>query len=141
MDVYFGLFVTAFVSATLLPGVSEAAILVLLHEGYDITLLWLVATTGNSLGSVVNYVLGRYLLRFEQTKWFPFKKEKLKQSQAWFQRYGRWSMLLAWLPLVGDGLTFIAGMMKMNFALFAVLVTLGKAARYAVILGLLSLYF
>ena len=141
MDVYLGLFLTALLSATLLPGVSEVAVIALMQQQYDVFWLWLVATAGNTLGAVVNYVMGRYLLRFEQARYFPFKREKLKSSQAWFQRYGSWSMLLAWLPIVGDGLTFIAGLMKMNFVLFIVLVTLGKAARYAVILGLLSLYF
>ncbi len=136
MDVYFGLFFTALVSATLLPGVSEAALLILLHEGYDLTLLWLFATAGNSLGSAVNYALGRYLLRFEQAKWFPFKAAKLKKSQRWFQRYGGWSLLFAWMPIIGDGLTFIAGMMKMNFIVFFILVAIGKGFRYAVILGI-----
>lgn len=138
MDVYLGLFLTAFLSATLLPGASELTLVALMQGQYDLWLLWVFATTGNTLGAVVNYFMGRYLLHFEGKKWFPFKSGALKHSQKWFQRYGTWSMLFAWLPLVGDGLTFIAGVMKMNFYLFIVLVAVGKGARYAVLLGVLN---
>lgn len=138
MDVYFGLFVTAFLSATLLPGASEITIVALMHEHYDVLLLWGFATLGNTLGAVLNYFMGLYLEHFKHKPWFPFKDEKLKHSQVWFQRYGAWSMLLAWLPIVGDGLTFLAGLMKINFGLFLVLVAIGKGARYAFILGLIA---
>jgi len=138
MDVYLGLFFTAFLSATLLPGASEITLIALMQQDYNMLMLWVFATTGNTLGAVVNYFMGKYLLYFENKKWFPFKKEKLQHSQRWFQRYGAWSMLFAWMPIVGDGLTFIAGMMKMNFLLFIGLVAIGKGARYAVLLGVLN---
>ncbi len=138
MDVYLGLLLTAFLSATLLPGASEVTLIALMQQDYDVLMLWVFATTGNTLGAVVNYYMGKYFLYFEGKKWFPFKKEKLQYSQRWFQRYGAWSMLLAWMPIVGDGLTFIAGMMKMNFVFFISLVAIGKGARYAVLLGVLQ---
>lgn len=141
MDVYLGLFLTAFLSATLLPGASEAAVVALMHQHYDVFLLWSFATVGNTLGSVVNYVMGRYFVHFENATWFPFKKDKLQRSQQWFQRYGSWSMLFAWLPVVGDGLTFIAGTMKLNFTVFIVLVAIGKGARYFALLGFLSTFY
>lgn len=136
MDVYLGLFITAFLSATLLPGASEVAVVALMHEQYNLTMLWIVATLGNTLGAVVNYLLGRYFLHFRDRRWFPFKNEKLESSQDWFKRYGHWSLLFAWLPIIGDGLTFIAGIMKMNWALFFVLVAIGKGLRYLAILEL-----
>jgi len=139
MDVYLALFLTAFLSATLLPGASEVAVVALMHEQYDVWLLWGFATAGNTLGAVVNFYMGRYLVHFQDKRWFPFKKESLYRSQQWFKRYGTWSLLFAWMPLVGDGLTFIAGMMKIHFVLFLLLVGIGKGVRYAVVLGLFGL--
>ena len=137
MDVYLGLFITAFLSATLLPGASELAVITLMHQEYDLMLIWVFATLGNTLGSAVNYYMGRYLLYFEDKKWFPFKQHQLVSSQKWFQKYGVWSLLFAWMPIVGDGLTFIAGIMKVHFGLFLLLVLIGKGVRYALILGLM----
>lgn len=129
------LFLAAFLAATVLPGSSEILLVAAQQRGYDPWLLLAVATTGNVLGSVLNYVMGRYLLRFQQRKWFPFKAEGLQRGERWFQRYGKWSLLLTWAPLVGDALTFVAGMMRVHPLLFLILVALGKASRYAAILG------
>lgn len=134
MEAYLGLFGLAFLAATLLPAASEVFFTGLLASGYDPFWLWLVATMGNTAGSIVNYGLGRYLLHFQDRSWFPFKRESMTKSQRWFQRYGVWSLLLAWAPVVGDLLTFIAGALKVNFVLFLVLVFIGKGVRYAVIL-------
>ena len=136
MEAYFSLFAIAFLAATLLPAYSEIAFAGMLGMGYDPFTLWLVATTGNSLGSVVNWLLGRYLLHFQDRRWFPFKTGSLSRAQAWFQRYGVWSLLMAWAPVGGDPLTFIAGMMRVNIWVFMVLVSIGKGLRYAIILGL-----
>ncbi len=102
--------------------------------GYNPVALWVVATIGNTLGSIVNYGLGRYLLRYQNRPGFPFKADKLHTSQVWFQRYGVWTLLFAWTPIVGDVFTFIAGVMKVKFMLFLVLVFIGKGLRYAVLL-------
>ena len=98
----------------------------------------LTATAGNSLGAVVNWVLGRFLARFESRRWFPFKPESLHRGQAWFQKYGIWSLLFAWLPVGGDALTFIAGVMKVRIEVFFVLTAIGKGARYALLYLLYS---
>ena len=132
------LFVAAFLAATLLPGSSEIVLLAAQQQGYNPWLLLLVATIGNVLGSVLNYVMGRYLLRYQDRSWFPFKADGLQRSERWFQRYGKWSLLLAWAPLIGDALTFVAGIMRVSPALFLLLVTVGKASRYAVLLGAMS---
>ena len=130
---YFLLFVSAFGAATILPGASEIAFIGMLEQGFSPFWVWLVATAGNSLGSVVNWALGRYLAHFEGRRWFPFKPDSLHRSQAWFQKYGLWSLLFAWLPLGGDALTFIAGVMRVRFSLFILLTAIGKGLRYAVL--------
>jgi membrane protein YqaA with SNARE-associated domain len=84
--------------------------------------------------------MGRYLLHYQQRRWFPVKQQSLQRSQSWFQRYGKWSLLLAWAPVIGDALTFIAGMMRVRFDLFFALTAIGKGIRYAVILGLFGLF-
>lgn len=135
MEAYLSLFLVAFLAATILPAYSEIMFASLMAAGYDPFLLWLFASVGNTLGSAVNWGLGRYLLHFHDRKWFPFRQDKLGFSQRWFQRYGVWSLLMAWAPVGGDALTFIAGMMKVKFIVFITLTGIGKAARYAVLLG------
>ena len=130
---YFILFLSAFGAATLLPFYSEIAFVGLLEQGYEPFWVWAVASTGNTLGAAVNWVLGRFLTRFEDRRWFPFKPDSLHRGQAWFQKYGVWSLLLAWLPVGGDALTFIAGVMRVRFWLFLLLTGIGKGARYAVL--------
>lgn len=132
------LFASAFLAATILPFYSEVVLFALLQEGGDPLLLVIVATVGNTLGAVVNWILGRYLLHFQDRKWFYFKAEQIERAQSWYQRYGFWSLLFAWLPIGGDALTFIAGIMKVRLWLFLILVGAGKAARYASIVYLSS---
>ncbi len=139
MESYLALFGVALLAATILPAASEVMLLGLAVSGYNPWALWAVATFGNTLGSVVNYGLGRYLLRYQDRPGFPFKPEKLQRSQVWFQRYGKWTLLFAWAPMVGDVFTFIAGVMKVRFTLFLLLVFIGKGLRYAILLA--GVYF
>ena len=136
MDAYLGLFAVSFAAASLLPASSEAVLLGMAASGYEPVALWAWASAGNILGATLNYVLGRFLLRFEHRRWFPFKAHALRRPQHWFQRYGVWSLLLAWLPVGGDALTFIAGVMRVPFALFWTLTLIGKGARYLVVIAL-----
>jgi membrane protein YqaA with SNARE-associated domain len=130
---YLTLFFSAFGAATILPLSSEIAFIALLGLNYDPTSVWLVATAGNTLGAACNWGMGRYLSHFESRSWFPFKPESLHRGQAWFQQYGVWSLLLAWLPIVGDALTVVAGVMRVRFPLFFCLTAIGKGSRYAVL--------
>ncbi len=136
LEGYLGLFLVAFLAATLLPAYSEVLFVGLLAAGYDPVALWAWATAGNTLGAAVNWLLGRYLLHYQDRSWFPFKPDTLGLAQGWFQRYGIWSLLLSWAPIVGDTLTFIAGLMGLRFSLFLLLTALGKGTRYAIMLGL-----
>jgi len=127
------LFLSAFGAATIFPFYSEVVFVGMLEQGYAPLWVWVVATAGNSLGAVINWILGRYLAHFESKRWFPFKPDSMHRSQAWFQKYGIWSLLFAWLPIGGDALTFIAGVMRVRFEIFFVLTAIGKGARYAVV--------
>ena len=127
---YLALFGSAFLAATILPFYSEVLLYALLRQGFDPLLLVIVATLGNTLGAVVNWVLGLYLLHFQDRRWFYFSREQIDKAQRWYQRYGFWSLLLAWMPIGGDALTLIAGIMKVRLWLFLLLVGSGKAARY-----------
>ena len=127
---YLLLFGSAFLAATVLPFYSEVVLFVLLREGGNSLLLVTIATLGNTLGAVVNWCLGRYLLYFKDRRWFYFSEKQIEKAQRWFQRYGFWSLLLAWMPIGGDALTLIAGIMKVRLWLFLLLVGSGKALRY-----------
>lgn len=102
----------------------------------NLWLLWLVATLGNVLGSCVNYWLGTQVLRFKHNKWFPVSEQGLEKAQNQFNKYGVYSLLFAWLPVIGDPLTVIGGIFKVRFSVFLLLVTLGKGARYLAVIAL-----
>lgn len=133
-----GVFAAAFLSATLLFGLSEAAVIAALQNP-DLSrfAVLVVATAGNVLGAVVNYALGLWFLRFEGRRWFPVSPGARLRAERIFERYGHPVLLLSWLPAVGDPLTLVAGLMRMPLAPFLLYVTLGKAARY----GLLVAFF
>ncbi len=137
-----GLFMLAFSAATLLPGGSEAALIGMAAlSTHSISTLLIVASIGNTLGSVLNYGLGRFALHFQDRKWFPVSASELTKAQNWFARWGQWSLLLAWVPIIGDPLTFAAGVMRMRFWRFLFLVAISKTVRYMVILGLFDLFW
>ncbi|QRM34647.1 YqaA family protein [Microvirga sp. VF16] len=134
---YGGLFVAAFLSATVLPFQSEVVLFgLLVAEHYQWWLLILVASVGNTLGSAANWLLGRLLARFEDRPWFPVRRETIKRAEAWYHRYGRWSLLLSWLPFIGDPLTIVAGVLREPLPIFIVIVAVAKTARYFAVAGL-----
>jgi len=136
---YLGLFLSSFLAATFLPVVSEAVIAGLAASG-DYQTLWLlvVASVGNTLGSVVNWLMGRFLIQYQYRGWFPVKPKQLDRASRVFNRWGVWSLLLAWTPFLGDPLTFVAGVLRVPFPLFLLLVAISKTGRYAVLLGLVQ---
>lgn len=134
LAVYVGLFLTAFVAATILPMQSEAALVgLLLADLHPVWALVSVASIGNVAGSVVNWLLGRGIERFRDRRWFPVKPAALDRAQRWYHRYGKWSLLLSWMPIVGDPLTVVAGVAREPFAIFLALVTVAKVGRYLVL--------
>jgi membrane protein YqaA with SNARE-associated domain len=126
----------SFLAATVVPGSSEVMLIALVFQyPEDVATLFLVATVGNTAGSAVNWVLGRWFQSFLGRRWFPATQAQLEKASRWFNRYGIWSLLLAWLPIVGDALTVVAGALRVNIYAFIALVAVGKAARYVVVLG------
>lgn len=137
LSAYAGLFIAAFGAATLLPMQSEAVLVgLLLTSNYAVIALLLVATAGNVLGSAINWLLGRYIEYYRHKCWFPVSADKLNRAQQAYHRYGRWSLLLSWVPVIGDPLTMIAGVMREPFWSFLLIVLVAKASRYLVLTAL-----
>jgi membrane protein YqaA with SNARE-associated domain len=128
--VYGGLFLTALIAATILPMQSEAALVALILADYSLPLLLISASVGNVLGSLVNWLLGRSIERFRDARWFPASAAAMARAEAWYRRYGRWSLLLSWAPIVGDPLTVVAGVLRERLWVFLTLVTIAKVGRY-----------
>ena len=134
MIAYIVLFASALVAATLVPMQSEAVLVGLLIEGaHPVVTLLIVATAGNVIGSVVNWYIGRFLLRFKDRRWFPASDHQLARAEGWYRRYGRWSLLVSWFPVVGDALTVTAGVLREPLWSFVAIVGIGKALRYGVL--------
>lgn len=128
---YGGLFLAALIAATILPAQSEAVLAGLLVSGnHAPALLVLVAGTGNVLGSLVNWLLGRGIERFREARWFPVGAGPLERAGTWYRRYGWWSLLLSWLPFIGDPLTVAAGIMREPLWRFLLVVSIAKFGRY-----------
>ena len=137
--IYLSLFLISFLAATILPFSSELTLAgFMATSNYNNLLLLIVASFGNVLGSVVNWILGFYSRNLSKIKWFPFKDEQIEKSSKWFNKFGRWSLLFAWVPIIGDPLTLAAGLLRVKFIQFLILVTIGKVSRYLVIFYLLS---
>ena len=135
LAVYLSLFFSAFLAATILPLQSEAVLVVALLAEHSPAAVIAVASVGNVLGAVVNWVLGRGIERFRERRWFPVGDAALARAQGWYRRYGRWSLLLSWAPIVGDPLTLVAGVMRERLAVFLLLVGIAKVGRYVVLAG------
>jgi membrane protein YqaA with SNARE-associated domain len=137
LGVYFGLFTVAFIAATVLPMQSEAVLAgLLLGSSFSPAILITVASIGNVLGSIVNWLLGRGIDQFRDRKWFPASGAELDRAASWYQRYGKWTLLLSWVPIIGDPLTVIAGVLREPLLSFVILVAIAKTGRYLAILAL-----
>lgn len=124
------LFVAAFISATVIPGGSEAVLLGAVAAQPDRTLEFvLIAMVGNTLGGMTGYLIGRFI---------PEKKKE-GRALAWLHKYGIWAVFFSWVPLFGDALPVAAGWLRLNPWLTALFVALGKGARYAVLVAGLHL--
>jgi membrane protein YqaA with SNARE-associated domain len=135
---YMALFLAAFGAATLIPLQSEAAVVAMLLAKQPVAAVITIASIGNVLGSVVNWVLGLYIERLRHRRWFPVDDRAFARAQVWYHRYGKWSLLLSWMPIVGDPLTLVAGVLREPLRVFLPLVIVAKAGRY-VVLAILTL--
>jgi len=134
------LFFSALLSSTLLPGGSEALLIYKLSEGGDPILLLIIATSGNVLGSLITYGIGRLgneaMHRHVIGQWLRMSDDQIIRAEHWFSRYGQLSLLFAWLPIIGDPLCLVAGLLRSPLIWFLLLVTIGKAARYGALVWL-----
>jgi membrane protein YqaA with SNARE-associated domain len=134
LSIYLGLFALSFLAATILPAQSEAALFGLLVTGaYSTSALVVVASVGNVLGACANWGLGRLLTRLEHQPWFPVRRFGIARAEDWYRRYGRWSLLFSWAPVIGDPLTVVAGLLREPFPVFLALVAFAKVSRYLVV--------
>lgn len=139
MEGVIALAASAFLAATLLPVSSEAMLAgLVIAEAAPTALLLAVASVFNTAGSCVNWLLGRAAERLQGRSWFPVSADSLQRAQVWYRRYGVWSLLASWVPIVGDPLTVAAGVMRTPIAIFLPLVAIAKTARYAIIVWFLS---
>ena len=128
---YFQLFIISFFAATILPFSSELVLsTMLLTDSFDKYLLLVIASFGNILGSSVNWYLGKKILIFKDKKWFPANERQIAKGEIYFKKYGIWSLLLAWVPIIGDPLTIVAGILRVKFFTFLLLVSISKISRY-----------
>ncbi len=136
LTAYLGLFAASFIAATLLPAQSELLVAALVAAGrHDVAALLLVATLGNVLGSVLNWALGRFLSAHRNHRWSPVPRRALARAEGWYARWGAWTLLLSWVPLVGDPLTLAAGIFRTPILRFVAIVTVAKTARYAFVVA------
>lgn len=136
---YANLVIISFLAATILPFSSEIFLSVMiLSKKYELALLLFFASFGNICGSIVNWYLGKKILIFKSKKWFPVNSNQLNKSQKIFNKYGSWSILFAWIPVIGDPITVLSGVLKVSFLKFVILVTISKVSRYIFLIYLLN---
>ena len=134
LEAYSSLFISSFLSSTILPGHSEITLTTLiLLEKYSQFLLIFFASFGNILGSVINWYLGFYITKFVNKSWFPLKKEQLDNAALWYLKYGKWSLFFSWVPIIGDPLTIVAGIFRVPLVIFITIVSISKVLRYILV--------
>lgn len=128
---YSGLFLVSFLASTVLPVFSETFVVLLITKNFNIYYVVLVASVGNFLGACTSYYIGFAGRMHIIQKYFRVSDSHLERAERWFKKYGSWSLLFTWLPVVGDALPIMAGIMELRFTIFSILVFTGKFLRYA----------
>ena len=125
------LFASAFLAATIIPAQSEIVLATMhIKNNYNVYLLVVIASAGNIIGSLINLFLGYYLIKFQNKKWFPVNKKSLVRATNFYQKYGVWSLLLSWVPIIGDPLTVVSGIFRTPIYIFLILISIAKILRY-----------
>lgn len=130
---YPALFLLSFLASTLIPLGSEWLLVTLLAHDFAPLPVVLTASVGNVLGACTSYAVGLYGSAFLTAKVLRMDEHDRLRAERFFARYGSWSLLLSWLPVVGDPLCVVAGMLRVGAGRFVLLVTVGKVARYAAV--------
>jgi membrane protein YqaA with SNARE-associated domain len=133
-------FAAAFISATILPGGSEVVLIAAIGLGnVDWVTLVAVATLGNTLGSSTNWVIGRIYAEYKDDPRLPkflrspISPEKYEKYAAWYAKWGVWTLAASWVPLIGDALTIVSGIMKAPFWLSMIIIAFAKGTRYVLV--------
>ena len=141
LEAYSTLFISSFLSSTILPGHSEITLVTfIILEKYSQISLIFFASLGNILGSIINWYLGLYITKFISKSWFPFTKKQLDRVSLWYLKYGKWSLFLSWVPIIGDPLTIVAGIFRVPLIIFIIIVSISKVLRY-IFVGYIALKF
>jgi membrane protein YqaA with SNARE-associated domain len=130
---YFGIFIAAFLAATILPAPSEIIIVLAFQNNFSVEFVIIFATLGNSFGSFTNYYIGRFGIQLFKSKNLTFKENR---KQYWIQKsnqYGYWLGFLAWVPIIGDPLIILLGALKINYKPLFATISLGKLIRYLIV--------
>ncbi|RPJ12195.1 MAG: DedA family protein [Deltaproteobacteria bacterium] len=130
---YPALFLLSFLASTLIPLGSEWLLVTLIVQGFAPLPVVLVASAGNLMGACTSYGIGVCGSTFLTTRILRMGDRERVRAERFFAKYGIWSLLLSWLPVIGDPLCVVAGMMKLGFGRFALLVATGKVVRYAAV--------
>ena len=134
IEVYTTLFISSFISSTILPGHSEITLTTFIFlNKYNIINLIFIASLGNILGSILNWYLGFNFVKFKEKKWFPINKRQLEKASLWFLNYGKWSLFFSWVPFLGDPLTVVAGVLRVPIITFLIIVSISKILRYVIV--------
>ena len=134
IEVFITLFLSSFISSTILPGHSEITLTTFIFlNKYNIINLIFIASLGNILGSILNWYLGFHFVKFKEKKWFPINKKQLEKASLWFLNYGKWSLFLSWVPFVGDPHTVVAGVLRVPIITFLIIVSISKILRYVIV--------
>ena len=131
---YLSLFFSALIAATVFPAQSEMVLVYLVQQAaHPVWALVVVASIGNVLGAVINYALGYSVHRFKDRRWFPASPQQMDRAQAFYAKWGRYSLLASWVPIIGDPITVVAGVLRDRFLVFLILVAIAKSGRYVVL--------
>ena len=134
IEVYASLFISSFLSSTILPGHSEIILTAFIFlKKYPLIDLIFFASIGKILGWILNWCIGHFLTNLRDKKWFPINKSQLNRASSWFLKYGKWTLFLSWVPIIGGPLTIIAGIFRVPILTFILIVSLAKTIRYVFI--------
>ncbi len=130
---YSSLFILSFMASTVVPIGSEWLLISMAMKGFDPVLIVSTATAGNTLGACTTYGVGIYGSTWMIQKLFRMDERAQKRAEKFYARYGIWSLLFSWLPIIGDPICFAGGLLRIHFGLFVLLVLAGKLFRYALL--------
>lgn len=131
---YPGLFIVSFSAATLVPLGSEVFVALMAVSGYDPWIIFAVATAGNTLGSITNYYVGKMGATFLLSRYINVDFERRQKAEKIYRKWGAPILALAWIPVVGDPLTVVAGVFNLDVWIFIFWVAIGKSLRYLVVI-------